>query len=54
MDSQQEKHIGQSVKLSSFYMRNNIIEEVQIQRRKTNKVNLLVPVNKEKLTTLWA
>lgn len=54
MDSQQEKHIGQSVKLSSFYMRNNIIEEVQIQRRKTNKVNILVSVNEEKLTTLWA
>lgn len=52
MDSQQEKHIGQSVKLSSFYMRNNIIEEVQ--RRKTNKVKILVSVNEEKLTTLWA
>lgn len=54
MDLQQEKHTGQSVKLSSFYMRNNNIEEVQIQRRKTNKVNILVLVNEEKLTTLWA
>lgn len=54
MDSQQKKHIGQSVKLSSFYMRNNITEEVQIQRKKTDKVNILVSVNEEKLTTLWA